>query len=53
MAQSTGQQRKDSRTITLSTEEARQGVTGHNVRSVLGWGLAGALLAMAAVLTFA
>ena len=53
MAQMTGQQRKDSRTITRSTEEARQGVTGHNVRRVLGWGLAGAILAMAAVLTLA
>lgn len=53
MAQLTGQRRKDNRTITLSTEEARQGATGQNVRRVLGWGLAGALLAMAAVLTFA
>ena len=53
MARMTDPERKDSRTITLSTEEARQGVTGHNVRRVLGWGLAGAVLAMAAVLTFA
>ena len=53
MAQFTDPGRKDNRTITRSTEEARQGVTGHNVRRVLGWGLAGALLAMAAVLSFA
>lgn len=43
----------DDRTITRSTDEARQGVTGHNVRRVLGWGIAGALLAMAAVLALA
>jgi hypothetical protein len=29
--------------------EARQGVTGHNVRYVLGWGLAGVILAFAII----
>ena len=28
----------------LLTDEARQGVTGHNVRYVLGFGLAGAVI---------
>ncbi len=33
-----------------TTNEARQGVTGHNVRYVLGWGLAGAVLVFAVLL---
>jgi len=33
----------------LSTEEARQGVTGHNVRYVLGFGLTGVIIAFLAV----
>lgn len=32
---------------------ARQGVTGHNVRYVLGWGLLAAVLALVAVAIFA
>ena len=28
----------------VSTDEARQGVTGHNVRYVLGFGIAGAVI---------
>ncbi len=34
---------------TLSTDQARQGVTGHNVRYVLGIALLGAIVAMAIV----
>jgi hypothetical protein len=30
--------------IVLQTDEARQGVTGHNVRYVLGFGLFGAIV---------
>lgn len=38
---------------TLSKDEARQGVTGHNVRYVLAFGLAGAVCAFLIVfLTF-
>jgi hypothetical protein len=33
----------------LTGGRARQGVTGHNVRYVLGFGLAGAILALAVV----
>ena len=29
--------------------QARQGVTGHNVRYVLGWGLAGTVIAFAVI----
>ena len=32
-----------------SADEAREGVVGHNVRYVLGFGLAGAILAFAIV----
>jgi hypothetical protein len=38
--------RRGSRTV-VPTEEARQGVTGHNVRYVLGIGLAAAVVAFA------
>ena len=31
--------------VVLSTNEARQGVTGHNVRYVLGFGLLGVIIA--------
>lgn len=31
--------------LVRSTDEARQGVTGHNVRFVLGFGLAGVIVA--------
>ena len=33
----------------VSTQRARQGVTGHNVRYVLGFGLAGVIIAFAVV----
>lgn len=39
--------------IELDVERARQGVTGHGVRYVLGYGLALAGLTMVLVLTFA
>jgi hypothetical protein len=38
--------RRGSRTV-VPTEEVRQGVTGHNVRYVLGIGLAAAVVAFA------
>ena len=34
------------RPIVMSEVRARQGVTGHNVRYVLGFGLAGAVVAL-------
>jgi hypothetical protein len=40
--------RRGSRTV-VPTEEARQGVTGHNVRYVLGIGIAAAIVAFAAL----
>jgi hypothetical protein len=40
---------KNERPKTISTVDAREGVTGHNVRYVLGLGLAGAILALIAV----
>jgi len=39
------QTRTDFDHIELSTDAARQGVTGHNVRYVLGWGLFGIVMA--------
>jgi hypothetical protein len=33
----------------LTTDQARQGVTGHNVRYVLGFGLAGAAISVAVI----
>jgi hypothetical protein len=33
----------------LQTDDARQGVTGHNVRYVLGFGLAGAIISFMVV----
>ena len=36
----------------LSKVEARQGVTGHNVRYVLGFGLAAVIIVFAAVYLF-
>ena len=39
----------DDREISLSGDDARGGVTGHNVRYVLGFGLTGVILAFAAV----
>jgi hypothetical protein len=40
--------RRGSRTV-VPTDEARQGVTGHNVRYVLGIGIAAAVVAFAAL----
>jgi hypothetical protein len=39
--------------IKVDATQARQGVTGHGVRYVLGYGLALAFLAMVVVLIFA
>lgn len=39
----------DDREILISDDQARGGVTGHNVRYVLGFGLTGVILAFAAV----
>jgi len=36
----------------LSTNEAREGVTGHNVRYVLGWSLGAAIVVMALIYVF-
>lgn len=36
-----------------SASQARQAVTGHNVRYVLFFGILGAILALAAILAFA
>ena len=33
----------------LQTDDARQGVTGHNVRYVLGFGLAGVIISLMVV----
>lgn len=35
--------------IVIPTNRARQGVTGHNVRYVLGFSLAGAIIALALI----
>ena len=40
--------RSDQRTV-VPTEQARQGVTGHNVRYVLGVGIAAVIIAFAAL----
>ncbi len=37
---------EDEKPIIKSGDDAREGVTGHHVRYVLGWGLAGAILAL-------
>jgi hypothetical protein len=39
----------DNQRTIVSTEEAREGVTGHNVRYVLGFGLMGVIVAFAVV----
>ena len=41
---------EDDKPEIVSTTEARAGVTGHNVRYVLGFGLAGVVVAFIAVL---
>jgi hypothetical protein len=38
----------EQRTV-VATKSARQGVTGHNVRYVLGFGLAGIIIAFVAI----
>ena len=43
---------QDDMPITLSEDQARGGVTGHNVRYVLGFGLAGIVTAFAAIAVF-
>ena len=40
------------RPIVMSEVRARQGVTGHNVRYVLGFGLAGAIIALMVLYLF-
>ena len=40
------------RPIVTSGARARQGVTGHNVRYVLGFGLAGAIIALTVLYLF-
>jgi hypothetical protein len=35
--------------IILTTDQARQGVTGHNVRFVLGFGIAAAVMSLVAI----
>jgi hypothetical protein len=37
------------RSTCRNCDEARQGVTGHHVREVLGWGVLATILAFAAV----
>jgi len=38
--------------VVLDKNDARQAVTGHNVRYVLGFGLAGVIIAFAAIFFF-
>ena len=40
---------KDQPQIVRTTTQARQGVTGHNVRYVLGFGVAGIIIAFAII----
>ena len=40
------------RPIVMSEVRARQGVIGHNVRYVLGFGLAGAIIALTVIYLF-
>ena len=40
------------RPVILSSDEARAGVTGHHVRYVLGFGLAGSLIAFIAIVLY-
>ena len=41
---------EDDKPEVLTTKEARAGVTGHNVRYVLAFGMAGAFVALAVIL---
>jgi hypothetical protein len=43
---------KTDRPVTLSGDEARAGVTGHHVRYVLAFGLAGSLIAFIAIVVY-
>ena len=43
---------RDETPVALDEAEARQGVTGHNVRYVLGFGLAAVVIAFAVILYF-
>jgi len=43
---------KVDRPVILSTDEARSGVTGHNVRYVLAFGMAGSLIAFIAIVIY-
>ena len=43
---------KDQPPILKTTTQARQGVTGHNVRYVLAFGVAGAIIALAIIAWF-
>jgi hypothetical protein len=44
-----GSRAEQARPVVETEVEARQGVTGHNVRYVLGWGLAGIVLAFVVI----
>ena len=44
-----GTSENDAPSITISTDAARAGVTGHNVRYVLLWGLTGVIAAFATI----
>lgn len=45
-------ERDEARSPTVSKTEARQGVTGHNVRYVLAYGLGAAIVVLALVYLF-
>jgi hypothetical protein len=47
-----GERRFDAQAPVLETVKARQGVTGHNVRYVLLFGLVAVIVAFAAILAF-
>jgi hypothetical protein len=46
---STGQDSTSEHRTVVSTNQAREGVTGHNVRYVLGFGLAAIIIAFAVI----
>jgi hypothetical protein len=47
-----GERRFEAEAPVLDKDDARQGVTGHNVRYVLLFGLVGVIIAFAAILAF-
>ncbi len=47
------QRPEEKRRVEISRTEARAGVTGHNVRYVLGFGLAAVVIAFAVILYYA